>query len=213
MTDLEQKLRELVEKACSHPPGSAVRQKALTQIISLTRSQLWREDKSDYYQDALQKTWLYFCRHICEASTGERYNPDRASLITWLNNYLKHRLKDFEIEANRERCKFVPQQQQGADGSTIDIIAQQPAPVDIPPILAQVKLWVEIDPNGTLKATHIKGHPHANCQLLILRRLPPESCWEEISQELNIPISTLSAFYQRKCLPKLRNFGQSEGYV
>jgi hypothetical protein len=46
-----------------------------------------------------------------------------------------------------------------------------------------------------------------------LRRLPPETSWEKLSQELGIPISSLSTFYQRKCLPKLRNFGESEGYV
>ncbi|WP_310483847.1 hypothetical protein [Chamaesiphon sp. VAR_48_metabat_403] len=33
MADLDRQLRELVDRACNHPPGSAVRQKALTQII------------------------------------------------------------------------------------------------------------------------------------------------------------------------------------
>jgi hypothetical protein len=213
MTDLDRQLRELVEKACSHPPGSAIRQKALTQIIAITRPKLWREGKLDYYADALQKTWLFFCRNICESTTGEMYDPDRASIITWLNNYLKRRLQDFEIEGHKAKHDFIPSQQQGADGATIDIIEQQPAPADIPPILAEVTRWVEIDADGSLRATHLKGYPQVNCQLLILRRLPPETSWEKLSQELDISISSLSTFYQRKCLPKLRNFGQSEGYV
>jgi hypothetical protein len=211
MTDLERQLRELVETACSHPPGSAIRQKSLTQIIRLTRRQLWRE-YTPMYEDALQQTWLYFCRNICEATTGERYNPDRASLITWLNYYLKRRLQDFQADAAKQAKDYVPSTQE-VDGTTIDVIEQQPAPADIPPILAEVKRWAEIDADGTLVATHIKGFAHANCQLLILRRLPPEVSWEEISQELGIPIATLSSFYQRKCLPSLRNFGKSEGYV
>ncbi len=211
MTDLEQQLRDLVEKACCHPPGSAIRQKSLTQIIRLTRSQLWRE-YTPMYEDALQQTWLYFCRNICEATTGERYDRDRASLTTWLNYYLKRRLQDLREDAAKQAKDFVPSTW-GANSKTIEILEQQPAPADIPPILAEVKQWVSIDTNGTLVATHIKGYPQVNCQLLILRRLPPETSWEQLSQELGIPISTLSAFYQRKCLPKLRNFGRAEGYV
>ena len=42
---------------------------------------------------------------------------------------------------------------------------------------------------------------------------PPETSWDSLSQELAIAIPTLSAFYQRKCLPKLHNFCESEGYV
>jgi hypothetical protein len=212
MADLDQQLRELVDRACSNPPGSAVRQKALTQIIRTISRKIWRE-YTPGYEDALQQTWLYFCRNICEATTGERYNPDRASLITWLNNYLKRRLQDVRIGENQAKHDFVPSQKQGEDGEMIDVIAQQAAPPDLPPILENIKTWAETDQDGTLAATHIKGHPNVNCQLLILRRLPPETSWEQLSKELGIGIPTLSAFYQRKCMPKLHNFGESEGYV
>ncbi|WP_310484719.1 sigma-70 family RNA polymerase sigma factor [Chamaesiphon sp. VAR_48_metabat_403] len=161
----------------------------------------------------MQQTWLYFCRNICEATTGERYNPDRASLITWLNNYLKRRLQDVQIGESQAKRDFVPAQVRGKDGETIDVIEQQPAPPDIPPILEDLRRWAETDADGTLTSTHIKGHPQVNCQLLILRRLPPETSWELLSKELGIAIPTLSAFYQRKCMPKLHNFAESEGYV
>jgi hypothetical protein len=212
MADLDRQLRTLVDKACSHPQGSAVRQKSLTQIIRTIERKLWREYTAGY-EDALQQTWLYFCRNICEATTGERYNPDRASLITWLNNYLKRRLQDVQIGEHQAKRDFVPSQRQGENGETIDVIEQQPAPPDIPPILEELRMWAETDRDGTLVSTHIKGHPQVNCQLLILRRLPPETSWEKLSQELGIAIPTLSAFYQRKCMPKLHNFGESEGYV
>jgi hypothetical protein len=212
MSDLDRQLRELVERACSHPPGSAIRQKALTQIIRTIDRKLWREYTAGY-EDALQQTWLYFCRNICEATTGERYNPDRASLITWLNNYLKRRLQDVQIGEHQARKDFVPSQRQGEDGETIDVIDRQPAPADVPPILEELRAWAAADADGTLTSTHIKGHPQVNCQRLILRRLPPETSWEQLSKELGIAIPTLSAFYQRKCMPKLHNFGESEGYV
>jgi hypothetical protein len=212
MADLDRQLRELVDRACSHPPGSAVRQKSLTQIIRTIDRKLWREYTAGY-EDALQQTWLYFCRNICEATTGERYNPDRASLITWLNNYLKRRLQDVQIGESQAKRDFVPAQIQGKDGETIDVIEQQPAPPDIPPILEDLHRWAETDADGTLTSTHIKGHPQVNAQLLILRRLPPETSWEQLAKELGIAIPTLSAFYQRKCMPKLHNFAESEGYV
>jgi hypothetical protein len=212
MSDLDRQLRELVERACSHPPGSAIRQKSLTQIVRTIDRKLWRESIPGY-EDALQQTWLYFCRNICEATTGEKYNPDRASLITWLNNYLKRRLQDVKIGETQAKKDFVSPQYQGKDGETIDRIEQQPAPPDVPPILEELRAWAQADPDGTLTSTHIKGHPLVNCQLLILRRLPPETSWEQLSKELGIAIPTLSAFYQRKCMPKLHNFGESEGYV
>jgi hypothetical protein len=212
MADLDRQLRELVDRACSHSPGSAVRQKALTQIIRTIARRLWREYTAGY-EDALQQTWLYFCRNICEATTGERYDPDRASLITWLNNYLKRRLQDVQIGESQAKRDFVPAQVRGKDGETIDVIEQQPAPPDIPPILEDLRRWAETDTDGTLTSTHIKGYPQVNARLLILRRLPPETSWEQLSKELGIAIPTLSAFYQRKCMPKLHNFGESEGYV
>jgi hypothetical protein len=212
MSDLDQKLRELVASACSHPPQTAARQRALTQIIRTIDRKLWRE-YTPGYEDALQQTWLFFCRNICEATTGERYNPDRASLVTWLNNYLKRRLQDLRIGEHQARRDFVPSQLQGEDGELIDTIDRQAAPPDVPPMLAELQEWVMADKDGTLVSTCIKGHPLVNCQTLILRRLPPETSWEKLSQEFGIPIPTLSAFYQRKCMPKLHNFGESEGYV
>ncbi|MFM2303550.1 MAG: hypothetical protein RLZZ135_959 [Cyanobacteriota bacterium] len=212
MEDLTQRLRELVAQACKHPPGSALRQKALTRLIRTLDRQLWRE-YTPGYEDALQQTWLYFCRNICEATTGERYNPDRASLITWLNNYLKRRLQDLKIDKSEDLRNFISSVKSGKDGELIDLIDSIPAAPDIPPMLQDLRTWAETDADGTLKSTHIKGNPTASCQLLILRRLPPETSWDSISKELGVAIPTLSAFYQRKCMPKLHNFCESEGYV
>jgi hypothetical protein len=213
MEDLTQRLRELVAQACSHPAKSAPRQKALTQIIRLIKDRLWREAANPGYYDALQQTWLYFCRNICEATTGKRYDPDRASLITWLDHYLRRRLQDIQISKFEELSITISSVKRGKDGELIDIIDSIPASPDIPPMLQDLRTWAEIDADGTLTSTHIKGHPNVNCQLLILRRLPPETSWDSLSKEFGIAIPTLSAFYQRKCIPKLHNFCESEGYV
>ncbi len=216
MNPLDQTLRQLAIEACCHPPGSVQRQRCLTQIIRLVTPKLWRESKP-YYADALQQTWLYFCRNLCEGLTGEPYDPNRSSVITWLNAYLKRRLQDGAINVLVERSHLaspkVIANRSGTPEDVLDPVDNIPAQPDMPPMLDSVRSWAEKDESGELRCLHIDGNPDANCQALILRRLPPETSWKELSADYGLAVSTLSSFYQRKCLPRLRNFGQSEGYL
>ncbi|MEM9090785.1 MAG: SAV_2336 N-terminal domain-related protein [Cyanobacteria bacterium P01_F01_bin.53] len=181
-------IRQLIKETCQYPTGSPHRQRGLTKIIRALGPKLWRTDDA-YYDAALQQTWIYFCRNLCEATTGRAYDPDVASPVTWLNAYLKRRLKDFAIAEKRTQ------------------------PDIIPPWLEQVRAWAEADPDGTLAATHVSKHPTVTAQQLILRRLPPETPWKELSAEYGISVGTLSSFYQRQCLKRLQAFGKSEGYL
>ncbi|MBD3882270.1 sigma-70 family RNA polymerase sigma factor [Phormidium tenue FACHB-886] len=212
----EDELRQLVKEACSHPPGSPARQRNLTKVIRFCAGKLWR-DSTPYYQDALQQTWVYFCQNVCEATTGDRYNPDRSSVSTWLNSYLRRRLQDFYIDAQKQQATrasgLARSSRSGDVGEVVDPIDTLAAEPDVPPILQDVKTWAEADPTGELSKIHIEGHPQVTCQLLILRRLPPETGWKQLSAELGLSVSTLSSFYQRQCLPRLRKFGESEGYL
>jgi hypothetical protein len=211
MSGLEEQLRQLVKEACGHPPGSPLRARALTKIIRLVSVRLWKENTS-YYQDALQQTWLYFCKNICEG-----YDPDRGTVITWLNVYLKHRLQDFYLktqEDNIRKASLGIQQLASGDKSDIyDPVDYIAAPPDAPPILENVRSWAESDSLGELKQTHIQGRPDVNCQVLILKRLPPEVSWKELASEYGLTVSTLSSFYQRQCIPRLRSFAENEGYL
>ncbi|WP_299488234.1 sigma-70 family RNA polymerase sigma factor [Acaryochloris sp. IP29b_bin.137] len=213
MLPLEDQLRELVLEARQYPAGHLKRRQCLTQMVRLIENshKLWHEH-TPYYEDALQQTWVYFCQNICEPGTGEQYNPDRSSVITWLNRYLKWRLQDFRIGQQKQlaRCTSVAP---GAVNKNQDITNAIAAPPDTPPILENTRQWVETDPEGDLANAHIQNRPDVTCQVLLLRRLPPEQSWEKISGELGLPISTLSSFYQRQCIPRLRNFGQAQGYL
>ncbi len=203
MDRLEEQLRRLVNEACGHPLGSQQRQKLLTQVICLTASRLWREN-TFYYQDALQQTWLYFCHNVCGG-----YDSNRGSVITWLNTYLRWRLRDFQYN----KSPIIYQSLFGDGENFIDPVDQLAAPSDVPPILENVKLWAQADYDGELGRTHIQGRPDVNCQVLILKRLPPEVSWKELSGEFGLQVSTLSSFYQRQCLTRLRKFAQKEGYL
>lgn len=215
MSEPETTLRQLIQEACSHPPGDLKRQRALTQIIRLVTHRLWRENTPNY-QDALQQTWVFFCQNICESTTGERYDPERSSVVTWLNYYLKRRLQDAFINSQKQQARrATPQLRQSRSGDVelIDPIENLAAQPETPSLLDEVRTWAEDDISGELGQVHIEGHCQVTVQLLILKRLPPETSWKQLSAELGLSISTLSSFYQRQCLPRLRKFGESEGYL
>ncbi|MGD1899851.1 MAG: sigma-70 family RNA polymerase sigma factor [Phormidesmis sp.] len=205
-------LAPLVQATCAEPVGSPKRQRGLTQIIRALNGQLWHTYDA-YYADALQQTWIYFCRNLCEATTGKAYNPEIARLTTWLNAYLKRRLQDFQIAEIKQRATTASSTGLRGDGDApLDPVDRLPAPADIPPWLDQVRAWAEQDVDGSLKAVHISKHASVTAQVLILKRLPPETPWKALSAEYGISVGTLSSFYQRQCLTRLREFGRSQGY-
>ena len=208
MRKLSQSLSELVVEACKHPPGSRERQRNLTQIIRLVSDRLWQENTS-YYEDALQETWIYFCRHICAANSGQGYDPDKASVVTWLNNYLKWRLKDgyIRIEQQKRRIASTWVDPNNKIINPVDNLAAKP---NIPCLLEQIESWVLADPQNKLRRICLEHHPHITAQTLILTRLPPETPWKKLAEKYGIAAGTLSSFYQRKCKPLLREFSKSQ---
>ncbi|MEM8829468.1 MAG: sigma-70 family RNA polymerase sigma factor [Cyanobacteria bacterium P01_G01_bin.19] len=204
-------LTQLVKEACKYPHGSSQRQKKLTQIIRLVNHKLWKENAT-YYEDALQETWIYFCQNICEGKTAKPYDPNQASVVTWLNNYLKWRLKDgyIKIEKQKKQTTSVRLDESNKIIDPVDIL---PAKPEIPNILEEIEKWVLTDPEHKLRQIHLDNHPQITCQVLILKRLPPETPWKTLAAEYAISAGTLSSFYQRRCKPLLREFSKSQGYI
>ena len=207
-----EQLKQLVAQTCQHSKGSRLRQRGLTQLIRILTRELWYSSAT-YYPDALQQTWIYFCRNLCEATTGRAYDPDVASPVTWLNAYLKRRLQDFQIAENRDRATTISRASLKTtyEDGPLDPVDRLPAPPDIPPWLDQVREWAQNNLN--LQQLHIAQRPDVTAQALILKRLPPETPWKDLSAEYNISVGTLSSFYQRQCLSKLRAYGKSQGYL
>lgn len=209
MIDLEQQLAELVIETCQHPQGTIARQSELTSLIRLiNRSQKLWKDNSPYYEDALQQTWLYFCRNLCEATTAKSaYDSDRSNVITWMNAYLKYRLQDMYIENHQQQLKSGLAEREDIDDAVINqVVDRIAAPVQSSDLLEQIQQWAKLDRTKVLRRTYIRDRADVNAQVLILKRLPPETNWQILSQEFSLPISTLSSFYQRKCIPLLKEF-------
>jgi hypothetical protein len=212
MDELEVKILQLIQEICQHPSGSIDRQKGLNQIIFLIQKtgKLLRGTGIPDAEEALQETWFFFCRNLCEATTAkESYNPQKSSVITWINNYLSYRLKDKQISFYEQKNKFDFLLENNAQ--QIDPASLIPSPPEPRPILSEVKEWLETN-YLELKRIYIRDRPDANCYVLIDRRLPPETSWIDLSIEFDIPVATLSNFYQRQCFPRLLNFGKSQAY-
>lgn len=198
MNELDEQLRQLVAETCRHPRGSLERQRGLNQIVYLIQQsgKLLKGYGVPDREDALQQTWLYFCRNLCEATTGCAYDPQQASVITWLNAFLKHRL----FSPPPPPIVLEPYE--------LDFVH---APQEAQPILEEILEWVKQE--GQLRRIHLRDRPDINCQVLILRRLPPETPWKVLAKEFGAPVATLSNFYQRQCFPRLLNFGKEQGYL
>lgn len=163
--EIEQ-LSQLVAQTCKHPRGSVERRLGLNHLIqSIVKSgKLWREN-TPYYEDALQQTWLFLCRNLCEANTGARYDPTKSSVTTWLDFYLKKRLLDFRLEEQRQKIQQVSPLTSLEVAHKINSIENLPASAALQPILEEIKQLVEADADGELRSIHIKGRPDLTCQV------------------------------------------------
>ncbi len=210
---LEKELKQLVVETCQHPPDSFERKSGLTKLIqTITQSKKLWYSYNPFYEDALQQTWLYFCRNLCEANTGKRYDPNQSQVITWLNSYLKYRLLSFQQEIQQQNEKKVSLSP-SSEEQTTDPIQQLAAAPEIPPIWEETLNWVKNDPDGELSSIHIKNRPDITCKILILRRLPPPTDWKTLEAEFNCSYSTLANFYKRQCRPRLRQFALTQGFL
>ena len=207
---------ELAASACQYPPKTIDRQRYLDKLVrAVARSRkLWWENVP-YYEDALQQTWLYLARNLCEAITAKKaYDPEIASVTTWLNHYLKNCLKDLRRKEAKERSRRAIELV-SESGERINPAEDLPAPppADLKPLEEAIREWAEGDVTGDLRRIHVRNHPQVNCQVLILRRLPPETTWDNLAAEFNLPRPTIHSFYRRQCKPRLQEFVTHEGYL
>ena len=208
---------ELIAKACQHLPGSLGRGRFLDKLIReiVKSGKLWKEN-TDYYEEALQKTWIYLSQNLCEATTAKRpYNPEESSIYTWLNSYLKMRLLDCCIEQQKKQQQIssrILSLEGEQDEAIVNSIENQPAEPDASFYVAEVIEWIETDPNNELKSRHIRGKPQVNCQVLLQRQCLYGQSIQEIAKEFGCASSTLYEFLNNDCRHLLQKFCEDQGY-
>ena len=200
MDDVPQLLLELACEAKRHPPGSPNRQRALNELVNKVlqsnllghpQKGLWPPDVYAYlYHEAIQKTCLCICQQI------DRYNPEHP-VMAWVNFTLKNRLIETVREFNNGKVCIL----------SLDELDKQASVEETTSDADLLRQFLEEDPENLFKSEHIKGHPKATFQVLVIAKFVEDKTWEQISQEWGISLATISSFVTRR-LQKFKAYFQ-----
>lgn len=192
----DDQLKQLALEAQKHPLQSALRRHALVQLVEAIRlsGRLARPHRGKFspqfydllYEEAVNRTLAYLCRQI------DSYDPERGQnkkFMNWVNFRLDRTLIECRQEFSDRNTQYLPNLQD------LDSLPQ-PEPASC--LLDDIRDYIQTDPDGAFRSTHVKDYPNVTFQAIALARLEGKS-WEEISTDHSLKISTLSSFYQRWC--------------
>ncbi len=188
-------LKKLALAAQRYLPNSELRSYALTELVKAIKlsGRLCRPHTHKFsydfyqvlYEEALTETFTYICLNI------DSYDPDRKNkkFMNWVNfNLDKFILKCYENYIKFQKYNLPSLQE-------LEQIAQPVQEVRLSDLLGQ---YIDRDPQKLFQSTHIRNRPDANFKTIALAKLNNKS-WEVISENFNIPVSSLSSFYNRWC--------------
>ncbi|MEM8638827.1 MAG: GUN4 domain-containing protein [Cyanobacteria bacterium P01_G01_bin.54] len=150
------------------------------------------------YEEAVQRMLTYIVNNI------DQYNPEN-SVTEWINHLLIYRFFKEALQEYTPHFRMNHAMQMSIDiqdlelDSGIEDLTEFYNLEDFS-LSQQLRTYIEEDPDNILKFTHIKGHPGVNFRILAIRRLDGYT-WQELSDEMNIPIPSLASFYNR-CLKR-----------
>ncbi|MGB7442752.1 MAG: hypothetical protein WA919_16935 [Coleofasciculaceae cyanobacterium] len=186
-------LKNLALEVQRHPPRSELRQHALGELVEAIRlsGKLCRPHRTQFspqfysllYEEAVNKTLIYVCRKI------DNYDPERGQLMTWVNFRLDRVILDSYREFRQPNIKDLP---------SLNALEELGQRKEAPSLFDKVRDSIEEDNQNIFKQTHIRNRPDASFQAIALARFSGKS-WKEISEDLGIPLPTISRFFQRCC--------------
>lgn len=202
---LNQQLQELVEEIKQYsanddnPTFVVKRRIALNKFINaignsgrLKKQIQWSglPNYEDYYNEALQLTFMEICKKI------EEYNP-QYPVMAWVNKIFHWRFIDV---VNKEQKKGLTKIPKGEKISAVLSLEDINKEIHRDNQLSQseeIKEIITKDPDKFLISEHLRGYPEANLKVILLLLLEGKK-WKEISQILDVPMTTASSFYQRR---------------
>jgi hypothetical protein len=203
MGSLEVDLAQWIEDACRESPPVPERFSRLNALFRriYRDRRFWcyrKADNHSYYEDALNKMWIYFVTNLCEATDG-RQNPSFESMRQYavgrLLVSLKGNLKTLGMGKSQEAKRF----KDGYDpeGNSMQPEEYLPAPTAI--TVGACDRYLELinqDPTGELRATYVRGRPDVNMQVYL--QLQYQGMKDvEIAAALNTSTGTISGGLQR----------------
>jgi hypothetical protein len=192
-------LKKLGLTAQKYRPNSDLRTYALTELIKaiklsgkLCRPHLNKFSPQLYqtlYEEALAETFTYICLKI------EDYDPERGSkkFMNWVN----FNLDKFLLKCYSQYHKYLEY-----NLPLLGDLEQIGYPTDdgyqtndISELLYQ---YILQDPNLLFEDTYIRNYPQASFKNIALAKFAGKN-WSGIAEDLQLPISTISGFYNRWC--------------
>ncbi|MUG92921.1 sigma-70 family RNA polymerase sigma factor [Scytonema sp. UIC 10036] len=195
----EQQLKELALAAQQNPLGTTARRVALSKLIdSIYRGgRLCYPYKGQFqgvykqiYDEAVQDLCLYICKNI------DKYDPERGEFMTWVNMLLTQRFFKEAIPKIIGSGHEIYLENSVLESREDLVVEDREEEDSYISAFQKIRRYIELDPSGVFRQTYIKKYTQANFQAIAIKRWSGVS-WKEISEELNIPIPTLSNFYQR----------------
>ena len=207
------------------------KQRQIVTWIMQQSGKIWRNwnISEEVYQEALAQTWLWFWQNF------GRYKPEKGSFIKWFNNKLGYIIRDINKERIEDiRRRYIPFEQgdtETNEQNSIEYVADnRPLPMDLfnaSSLLEHIYEWLERE-HKSLRNKRVSDHPNGHCAFLIKSRLPTKNKessqfqsgknWEQLVSDLQesgeplLSVKQVRDGYNKKCLPCLRKFLESEGY-
>ncbi|MEM7593132.1 MAG: hypothetical protein AAF383_16730 [Cyanobacteria bacterium P01_A01_bin.83] len=175
--------------------NSELRTYALTELIRaiklsgrLCRPHIHKFSTKYYetlYEEAVNEILGYVCLNI------DLYDPHRGQgkFMNWVN----FRLDKTILKLHQKYYKY-----SSWEVSASQIFEQMKQPVNEPDLFTILQEYLIQDPEQVFHTTHVRDNPEASFSRIALAKFSGSS-WSDISEQLDIPIPTLSSFYNRWC--------------
>jgi len=191
----DKNLKKLGLTAKKYPLNSELRTYALTELVKAIKlsGKVCRPHAQKFsfnlyqtlYEEALTETFAYICLNI------DLYDQNRGNkkFMNWVNYKLnKQILKCYERYTKNAQYEIL----------SFRDLEQIRQPENTPDLSQLLRDYISQDPDKMFSNVHIRNRPDASFAQISLAKFSGKS-WEEISHQYDIPVPTLSSFYNRWC--------------
>ncbi len=207
--EIDDRLKQLAIAAKNHPPKTVERQKAVTQlymeierykIIKCPKNQSFSyDDYQEILAEAKQDLMLRICKEV------HNYRPEK-EVSQWVNFLMTKCFQEATPKVIGVK-NLKPLYYGNMDWICNKL--QQQGDREFYRIEAALIEMIQEDPDDAFKSELMKKYPHVNFQLLLVKRVVEDVCWQQTSEELGVSVSNLSSFYRRsleKFTPRFREY-------
>jgi hypothetical protein len=220
------KISKLLQQVSQHPQGSEQRRRAMHRLLIeiYNLPGLLKSSHPDYLA-ALNQTWEKVSRDIC-CEFQPRSKSLEKSLVSWINGYLYWRIKDLYSANSALISLDAPIAENDQQTTLIELLAEtglntpklngldcyieQLQERENQRLSKKIVDYIDQDPQNQLKNCYPRAYPNCHCQLLSQKRLlsEPAKTFEDIAEELNIPLKQLTNHWYGRCKPLLQKIFQ-----